>query len=127
MSYLSFIIAAFQLFGMDTSAMTTSEGLDIYLDLVVSVERAFLSVSLIVFAVFAAILILLFVTRIVMLDEHSLCCGYIALCFAVIWPVLEFVTWSISKGLADSVSSTGIIDPIKFYLLAGLMVILGWG
>lgn len=130
MSYLSFIIALLQLLNQGgTQGLTLYQGLDIYLDLVVGVERFFLNLSL-----GFMIIVLIVGAVIAVLSSGSwresvsgLGCGCYLLILAFIWPVLEFITFWIATGLADSVTAAGIIDPTKFWLLVILMALIGVG
>lgn len=130
MSYLSFIIALVQLLNQGgTAGLTFYEGLDLYLDMVVNVERFFLNLSLIVGGVVFVIALVA-----VLLNRKSRTgtaasygCGCYALILAVAWPILEAITYWIATGLANSVSAVGITDPTKFWLLVILMALLGAG
>lgn len=123
MSYLSFIIALVDLLNQGTANMTLYEGLDKYLDLVVTVELFFVKLSLIAFVVALVLFIILLFTK----DMLGSTCGCYLLVVGVAWPVLEIVTYYISRGLASSVDPTGIVDPTKFWLLVILMALLGAG
>lgn len=126
MSYLSFIIALVKLLNRGgTAGLTFYEGLDVYLDMVVNVEKFFLNLSIIV-----GVVVFLIAVVIALLTKESrtgFACGCYALVFAVIWPILEAITLWISTGLADSVTVAGIADPTKFWLLVMLMALLGAG
>lgn len=123
MSYLSFIIALIQFLNQNTEGLTLYQGLDQYLNMVVSWELFFVKLSLggLVLA------LIIFLVSLAMSKELGRTCGCYLLVLGVFWPILEVITYLIAKGLASSVTATGITDPTKFWLLVILMVILGAG
>ena len=124
MSYLSFIIALIQFLNKGGGEdMTFYQGLDIYLDMVVTVELFFLKLSGIGFVI-ALLLFLLLLFKGEVLGKT---CGCYLLVAGVFWPLLEVVTYYIAIGLASSVDSVGIVDTTKFLLLVILMALLGAG
>ena len=130
MTYLSFIIALIQVISKgETEGLSFVQGLDIYLDRVVRIERVFLFISLAVAAIvfLAAIVAMFFGRQYGEASAFGFTCGCWIVFLVAIWPILEGVTYWIATGLASSVGPEGITNPTKFILLTILMIILGAG
>jgi hypothetical protein len=130
-TYLSFIIALVQIISKgETDGLSFAQGLDIYLDRVVRIERVFLFISLGVAAVvLIAAIVGMFVGRQYSseVSAFGFTCGCWIVFMVAIWPLLEAVTYWIATGLASSVGPDSITNPTKFILLTVLMIILGAG
>jgi hypothetical protein len=131
MTYLSFIIALIQVVSKgETEGLSFVQGLDIYLDRVVRIERVFLFISLGVAAVvLIAAIVGMFIGRQYSseVSAFGFTCGCWIVFMVAIWPLLEAVTYWIATGLASSVGPESITNPTKFALLAVLMLLLGAG
>ncbi len=130
MTYLSFIIALIQVVSKgETEGLSFVQGLDIYLDRVVRIERVFLFISLGLAAVvlLAAFLAMLFGRQYGETSAFGFTCGCWIAFLVAIWPILEATTLWIATGLANSVGPESITNPTKFVLLAVLMLLLGAG
>ncbi|MFA7628281.1 MAG: hypothetical protein WCY37_02625 [Candidatus Dojkabacteria bacterium] len=130
MTYLSFIIALVQIISKgETDGLSFAQGLDIYLDRVVRIERVFLFISLGLAAVvlLAVLVAILFGRQYGETSAFGFTCGCWIVFLVAIWPILEGVTYWIATGLASSVGPDSITNPTKFILLTVLMIILGAG
>lgn len=134
MSYLSALIAWFQI---RSSELVGDPWWDAYLDKLVGVENWFYHLGWWIFGIVLGTAVILFVLSLLgvssrrlrslrSLASGSFGCGCAAL-ILLFWPLLEYITLSLARGMASSFGPEGTINQGKFVMSLVLYILLGAG
>lgn len=127
MSYLSLLISLFKMMG---SELTGNAWWDAYFDTLVGVETWFFKAGWVLFGIAVGLAILSFVLsglkKLRGLASGGLCFGCAA-AILLTWPLWEWITLSLARGMASSFGPEGIINQGKFIMSLVLYILLGAG
>ena len=115
MGYLAYFIALIWLVFQTTTGMGFNQGLDLFLDKAVEINKIFFFVAI-------ALWVIVLIKAIVSKRKTTTGCLSI---FLLLLPLFQGAIWFMSSQIASSFSQQGIVDPIKFWVLVGISVVIG--
>jgi hypothetical protein len=123
MYIITIIISLFQ---MDGSGLAGNAWIDAFLDKMVGVETMFYNIAWWIWGIFAAITIIIVIAKFVF-KASILELGFVSGCLAVVlllWPLAEWISVFLIRGLANNFSAAGItnLGPFILYLLLYLSI-----
>lgn len=122
MGYLGYIISLIWVVVQDTTGLSFNQGVDIFFNHAVVVNKILFWIVLgIVLIIGMAALIL---SKTVGLDWRLSGCW---IAFLIFMPIGQGFIWWMSSGLANAFGPEGIIQPIKFWALVILSLLIGTG
>jgi len=136
--YLAYLTSLTVLAFKDTTGLTFAEGLDIFLDIVTKVNRIMFWVVLFLWSflilVYLGLLVLAFprATSTISTEGRFVvfgggeCTGCIGL-IMLIALLTQWVVWRCSVVMANSWGPEGYTDPVKFWVMLGIIILLGIG
>lgn len=119
MGYLAYVLALVIVVLGDTKGLLFNQGVDKFLDIAVQINQ-------ILFLIFLALWILGLIYFLLSRSWSGMALGCTTIFFALL-PILQYLVWRVSIGLANSFNPSGITDPTKFWALVALTVLLGLG
>ena len=126
MGYLAYIIALIWTAFQNTTGMTFNQGVKMFLDQAVVVNKwmFWIIVGIYVVVLLIALLMLLFGGD---LASYAGALGGCYVAIMIFVPIAQGIVWWISAGMARAFGPTGITDPIKFWIFVALTLLLGAG
>lgn len=125
MGYLAYIISLIWLATQDTVGLTFNQGAKMFLDKAVIVNKWLFWIILGVYFLIFLVLLILFLTK--RIDRDIISIGGCQMAFLIFLPIAQGFVWWMSSGMANAFGPDGIIQPVKFWVLVILTILIGTG
>ena len=125
MGYLAYIISLIWLAVQDTTGLTFNQGTKMFLDKAVIINKWMFWVMIGIYAAILLVLLILFLTK--HIGRSTISIGGCQMAFLIFLPIFQGFVWWMSTGIANSFGLDGIIQPVKFWVLVILTVLIGIG
>jgi len=126
MGYLAYIFSLIWLAFQDTTGLTFNQGTKMFLDQAVIINKWMFWAIIGIYLVVGFILLLLFLIKQARLSGIGILSGC-WLAFFIFVPIGQGFVWWMSSGIANTFGLDGIIQPVKFWVLVILTVLIGIG
>lgn len=126
MGYLAYIISLIWLASQDTIGLNFNQGTKMFLDKAVIVNKWMFWGIIGLYVIVGLIILILFLVKHVDRSEIGILSGC-SLIFFIFLPIAQGFVWWMSSGIANSFGPDGIIQPVKFWVLVILTVLIGTG
>lgn len=121
MNYILAIIAFFSYLGVKTADMTTNQQIFAYLNTLAGVESTF-------FKIVAGLVVLGIILAAVWRKDGGLGCGCQLAGVAIVIFICTGFAYLLTQGMISGFDpSTGVTDPIKFYVCLAFFILTGLG